>query len=78
MLQCKQVLEELGNYIDDEVGRDLREAIEEHLRHCYRCSVILDSTRKTLRIVGSAEPFEIPLGASARLYARVQKLFAGH
>jgi len=77
MLHCKQVLEELGNYLDDETSRELRKAIEEHLKHCYRCSVILDSTRKTLRIVGSAEPFEIPLSASARLYARVQKLFAG-
>jgi anti-sigma factor RsiW len=65
---CAQVLKELSNYIDEDVDPQLRSAIEEHLRGCRRCSVLLDSTRKTLRIVGDDRVFEVPAGYSERLH----------
>jgi anti-sigma factor RsiW len=68
MVTCAQVLKELSNYIDEDVDPQLRSAIEEHLRGCRRCSVLLDSTRKTLRIVGDDRVFEVPAGYSERLH----------
>ncbi len=68
MVTCAQVLKELSNYIDEDIGPRLRAEIEEHLRGCRRCSVLLDSTRKTLRIVGDDRVFEIPVGYSERLH----------
>lgn len=68
MVTCAQVLKELSNYIDEDVDPKLRAEIEEHLRGCRRCSVLVDSTRKTLRIVGDDRVFEVPVGYSDRLH----------
>ncbi len=77
MLDCRQVLAELSNYIDDEVTLELRHAIEEHLAHCRRCWVVFDTTRKTLIIVSDALPPATPLAVSERLHARLRQVFAG-
>ena len=77
MLTCKEVLDNLSCYLDGEGSAELRKALEEHVARCRRCSVILDTTRKTLKIVTEVEPFEVPLEVSARLYTRLQKLLTG-
>ncbi len=77
MLDCKQVLAELSNYVDEEVSVELRATLEEHLARCYRCSLVYDTTRKTLKIVTEAGPFEVPLEASVRLYTRLRALLPG-
>ncbi len=69
MVKCERVLQELSDYIDEDVEPVLRRAIEDHLRGCHRCSVLVDSTRKMLRIVGDERVFEIPLGYSERLHS---------
>ena len=68
MVTCAQVVKELSNYIDDDIDPKLRAEIEEHLRGCRRCSVLVDSTRRTLRIVGDDRVFEVPVGYSERLH----------
>jgi anti-sigma factor RsiW len=67
MVKCDRVLQELSNYIDEDVDPVLRGEIEEHLRGCHRCSVLVDSTRKMLYIVGDERVLEIPIGYSQRL-----------
>ncbi len=69
MVKCDRVLQELSNYIDDDVDAELRADIEEHLRGCHRCSVLVDSTRKMLYIVGDERVLEIPIGYSERLHS---------
>ncbi|HVC91875.1 MAG TPA: zf-HC2 domain-containing protein [Acidobacteriaceae bacterium] len=68
MVTCAVVLRELSNYIDEDVDPQLRAEIEIHLRGCHRCSVLFDSMRKTLQIVGDERVFEIPVGYSERLH----------
>ncbi len=75
-LDCKEVLDNLSNYIDGEGSEELRKAIELHISRCGRCRVVLDTTGKMLKIVTDAEPFEVPLAVSARLYARLEKVLA--
>ena len=48
MLSCADFLAEFGDYIDDTASSDLRAHLEEHLRECKTCRVIVDSTRKTI------------------------------
>jgi len=76
MLDCKEVLDNLSNYIDGEGSDELRKAIERHISRCGRCRVIFDTTGKMLKIVMDVEPYEVPLGVSARLYARLEKVLA--
>jgi len=76
MLDCKEVLDNLSNYIDGEGSDELRKAIERHISRCGRCRVIFDTTGKMLKIVMDVEPYEVPLGVSARLYARLERVLA--
>lgn len=77
MLDCKHVLAELSNYLDGEVPPELKRLLEEHLAKCHRCSLVYNTTRKTLKIVTDSGAFEVPLETHARLRARVQDLLAG-
>ncbi len=76
MVSCHRVLQELSNYVDDDLDPSLRAAIEEHLRGCHRCSVLVDSTRKMLYVVGDERIFEIPGGYSERLHRRLAEHLA--
>jgi hypothetical protein len=60
MLSCSDFLAELGDYIDDAASADLRAHLEEHLRECKTCQVIVDSTRKTIKIVTETGSFTLP------------------
>ena len=76
MLDCKQVLAELSNYLDGEVSPELKQAVEQHVAKCHRCSLVYDTTRKMLRIVTEAGAIEVPLGADARLRMLLRELLA--
>lgn len=73
MMECKEVLANLSCYIDGDGAAELRTALEEHIGRCRRCRVLFDTTGKMLKIVLDAEPFEVPLAVSARLYTRLEK-----
>ncbi len=76
MLDCRQVLDELSNYLDDEVTLELARAIEKHLARCHRCWVVYDTSRKTLAIVAENRASKTPVAVSERLHARLRQLFA--
>ena len=51
MINCADFMAELDNYLDGEVAVAVRAQLEQHLAHCKICTVLVDSTRKTLKIV---------------------------
>jgi formate hydrogenlyase transcriptional activator len=60
MLSCAEFLNEFGEYLEESAYPDLRARLEEHLRECTTCRVIVDSTRKTIQIVTESESFSLP------------------
>ena len=77
MVDCRDVVQLLGDYLEDEMAADVRARLEQHLSHCGTCQVILDSTRKTIRIVTESGLFEIPGDLSERLIAKIMKAIPG-
>lgn len=73
MVSCEYVLNNLSNFIDQDLDASLRTEIEDHLKMCRRCSVLHDSLRKVLIIASDQRTFEIPLGYSERLHAFIDK-----
>lgn len=59
MITCTDFIAEIGNYLEDDVALQVRQQLEEHLSHCQTCTVLLDSSRKTLRIVTDAGSFDL-------------------
>jgi len=73
VLECKHVWKQISNYIDGSVPLELRDSIEAHLANCRHCAAVLDSTRNILVLVADERTFEIPVGYSERLHARLQE-----
>jgi predicted anti-sigma-YlaC factor YlaD len=71
MFDCKEVIELLGDYLENDVAADLRADLESHLAQCQTCRVILDSTRKTIRIVTESRSFDVPEELSERIIAKI-------
>jgi hypothetical protein len=60
VISCADFLAEISNYVEGDVAGELRAQLEFHLSHCRSCTVLVDSTRKTIRILTEADCFDLP------------------
>jgi predicted anti-sigma-YlaC factor YlaD len=72
-LECKNVWEHISEYLDRQLDPQLLMDIEKHLENCEVCSAILDSTRNILVLTADNRTYELPVGYSDRLHARLEK-----
>jgi predicted anti-sigma-YlaC factor YlaD len=73
VIDCKHVWEHISGYLDDSLGASALNEVQKHLEHCEICSAILDSTRNILILTADQRVFELPLGFSERLHARLDE-----
>ena len=71
VIECKHVWEQISGYLDGTLDPVMLERVQKHLEHCEICSAILDSTRNILILTADDRVFELPLGFSDRLHARL-------
>ena len=74
-MTCEAVIREISNYIDGELDRGLRREIEQHLKDCEDCQVIIDQTRLTVEIFCDSEPVELPEDVRRRLHHALRSLY---
>jgi predicted anti-sigma-YlaC factor YlaD len=72
VIECKHVWEHISDYLDGTLSSEVLAHVQEHLEHCEICSAILDSTRNILILTADERVFELPLGFSERLHARLE------
>jgi hypothetical protein len=78
VIECKHVWDYISGYLEDTLPPETRELVQRHLDHCELCSAILDSTRNILILTADDRVFELPIGFSKRLHARLdQELSSG-
>ena len=73
VIECKHVWEHISEYLDGALSPEVLEQVQEHLEHCEICSAILDSTRNILILTADERVFELPLGFSERLHAKLEE-----
>lgn len=71
IIECKHVWDHISGYLDDSLSPEIREVVQRHLEHCEICSAILDSTRNIIVLTADERVFELPVGFSDRLHARL-------
>jgi hypothetical protein len=71
MITCDEFLAEFADYLENQVSPELRKELEVHLSECRACSVLYDSSRKTVRIVTESNSFELPRNVSDLIIDRV-------
>jgi anti-sigma factor RsiW len=73
IIDCKHVWNYISEYLDGSLSGETREAVQRHLDHCEICSAILDATRNIIILTADDRVFELPVGYSERLHARLAR-----
>ena len=76
MLTCKDFLSELSDYLDETIDAELRAKLEKHITECPNCWVILDTTRRTIKIYKGMEAHPVPEDVQSRLMQALEKKMA--
>lgn len=71
VIECRHVWDYISGYLDNNLPPEIRDLVQKHLEHCEICSAILDSTRNILILTADNRVFELPIGFSERLHARL-------
>jgi len=74
---CGHIMARLSEHLDGEIQPEMRQLVEAHLAKCPCCSLIYNTTRRTLNIVAESGTFAIPVSAGTRLQTRLKELLAG-
>lgn len=77
VIDCKHVWNHISDYLDGALDAELLATVQKHLEHCEICSAILDSTRNILILTADDRVYELPLGFSERLHARLDQELPG-
>jgi anti-sigma factor (TIGR02949 family) len=77
MISCEELLDELGDYLDEDLAPGLRRELEEHLSGCRPCKVVADSAQSTIKIVSGCRSFELPAKLSAKIMKKVRAACSG-
>jgi anti-sigma factor (TIGR02949 family) len=76
LLTCKEFLQELNQYLDEETDAELRTKLEAHVNNCPNCFVIFDTTRRTIQVYKGMEAQVIPPDVHGRLMSALEKRLA--
>lgn len=74
-MRCKELINKLSEYLDGELDPELAGRLTRHLEHCEDCSIVVDTTRKTLEICCSTEPEPLPDDVRERLNRLYEEKF---
>ena len=67
MLTCREVVELITDYIEDDLPPEDRRRVEEHLAICDGCTTYLEQMRETIRLTGMLTEDQIPEDQRLRL-----------
>lgn len=70
-IDCREVWEEITNYIEGNLTPELRERVEGHLKECPDCKAVYDGSQNIVRLLGGNNVLELPTGFSQRLQRRL-------
>jgi len=70
-ISCREVRQELANYMENDITEELRLRIERHFQRCDGCSALYDGLRQIIYLVNEGDLIELPVGLSQRLFQRL-------
>jgi len=68
VIGCKEVMQELSNFLDGDIDESLKTDLRSHLTRCQHCQVVIDTTRKTIELYCDGELFPLPTPVRDRLH----------
>ncbi|OGK96664.1 MAG: hypothetical protein A3E31_04080 [Candidatus Rokubacteria bacterium RIFCSPHIGHO2_12_FULL_73_22] len=77
-LECRQIAELLGDYIEGALPVETRELIEWHIESCGPCVAFVNTYRGTMNAASKLREVEIPAELKQRLLAVLRSQAASH
>jgi predicted anti-sigma-YlaC factor YlaD len=69
---CNQILGSLSDFIDGELRSELCAEIEEHIKDCDNCRIVVNTLRKTVELYEQAQPSsDLPTPIRERLFHKL-------
>jgi anti-sigma factor RsiW len=75
--RCRDFLERLSRYLDDDLTGTDRRALEKHLADCSCCGDVLDSLKQTVTLCHDTGKPALPRDVRVRARQRVRDLLSG-
>lgn len=76
MLTCKEFVDGISDFIDDDIAPELRERLQKHISECPNCWVVYDTTKKTIQVFKGMEAQPLPEDVRSRLMQAVERRIA--
>jgi len=73
---CRELVEQLSRFIDNDLPPAERQAVRRHLQRCPCCDDFVASLARTVRLCQQTGHVELPPAVRARAVARVRRLIA--
>ena len=71
--QCRQLLGSLSEYIDGTLQEELCTMLEEHMKDCENCQIVVNTLRKTVELYEQPDPTEeLPDAVRERLFLKLE------
>ena len=71
-MHCREIFQNMSEYIDGELDGQLCAEIEAHIETCRDCKIVIDTLKKTIQLVQiSGRETELPKDVRMRLFARL-------
>ena len=67
MMTCKEVLESISSYLDDDLKQEIVVEMKRHIGVCTDCRAEFDSMTMTLKLYRHSETPQMPAGCHDRL-----------
>ena len=75
-MNCKQVVQQLSDYLDGELTPALRHELSQHLCECKDCELVVNQTKLTVEIYCDAEMVDLPQQVRTRLHQALRRKLA--
>lgn len=76
-MDCNELLEQLADYLDQDLRKELCHAIEEHMTRCPDCRVQVDTIKKTIVLYQAGDrEIEVPPTLNARIQSAMSEEYA--
>ncbi len=76
MVNCKDVFQEISNYLDGDLDPNLKQELMGHFSKCHKCQVLFDTTRKTIELYCDGKLFPLPDAVRERLHQALRHKWA--
>jgi anti-sigma factor RsiW len=73
MRECNKHIQEIADYIDGELDAKLCDDIEDHLKDCKNCRLMVDTLKQTVILCKDGEKEELPESISSKLNEAIKK-----